>query len=89
MIRVNAPFGTFHVGDGVPAGHLSFPIGPCSFRRFKPFLRRHNLSQGGNTICFETQQGVGDACSATQPFTFKKLTSLGSLDYKIAPDVLV
>lgn len=44
---------------------------------------------GGNTICFESQQGVGDACSATQPFTFKKLTWLGSIDYKITPDVLV
>jgi len=43
----------------------------------------------GNTFCSETHQGVGNACSAFQPFTFKKVTWLGSIDYKVTPDVLV
>jgi iron complex outermembrane receptor protein len=47
------------------------------------------LTGTGNTICAESQQGVGNACRATQPFTFKKLTWLGSVDYKITPGVLV
>ena len=43
----------------------------------------------GNTICFESAQGVGDACTASQPFTFKRLTWLGSVDYSITPDILI
>jgi iron complex outermembrane receptor protein len=43
----------------------------------------------GNTICFEANQGVGDACFADQPFTFEKVTWLASVDYQIAPSVMV
>lgn len=40
-------------------------------------------------FCQEPVQGLGDACSAFQPYSFSKVTWLGSVDYKVTPDVLV
>ena len=39
-------------------------------------------------FCQEPTQGVGDACVGFQPFSFAKVTWLGSVDYKINQDVL-
>lgn len=40
-------------------------------------------------FCSEPTQGIGDDCVGFQPYTFSKVTWLGSADYKITPDILV
>ncbi|AMK25581.1 TonB-dependent receptor [Sphingobium sp. TKS] len=40
-------------------------------------------------FCSEQTQGIGDACSSFQPFSFSKVTYTASADYKIDDGILV
>jgi iron complex outermembrane receptor protein len=42
----------------------------------------------GSFVCFQANKGVGLACNSSVPLKFTKVNFLGSMDYKLTPDIL-